>query len=425
MKPLQLSLLFLFYFCLLSSQAQPQRLLIEDVSIIPMHINTILEHRDVIIENGKIVQIRPHTNQDSSQYKLGNIDGRGKFLVPSFSDAHVHLPSNKHLKRFFLMNLINGVSTLRSMRGETWHLDIDPKDEFTPRLFLASPPISRQDSLSPLQINQLVSKYKKEGFDFIKVLSVKDQRTLDCLVGASSQYKLPLAGHCPSNSSIFNVSNSGVFQSIEHLGGFFSFRDLESIQLAIDQTIQANLYHCPTLDWYYTGQIKASELRKRAGVEFLPQEWIDKWEKKISDHHTETSAAGRAQERELNKQRFDTRLMYLGFIYAQGGKLLLSSDASGIYGIPGYSLHTEMQHYQNAKISNYDILKSTCYNLATLFEEQQNWGTIKVGCHSDMVLLQANPLEDIQNTQKIEGIIFKGNYYRQADLKQQLKELKD
>lgn len=402
-----------------------ERLLIEDVTVIPMHINKVLEHRDVVLENGVIKQVRRHTDLDSSEYSLGRIDGRGKFLLPSFSDAHVHLPEKKDLKRVFLMNLMAGVTTLRSMRGEAWHLEIDKEAEFTPRLYLSSPVISRNDSLSVQMAQDLLAKHKASGYDFVKIMSVKDQNTFDYLVGASRKYQLPLAGHCPFNISIFNVSNSGVFQSIEHLGGFFSLQTMEEIQHAVDASLAGDVYHCPTFGWYYTGQIEPKTLRKRAGVEFIPVSWIKDWEEKISKNEAEMSEEGRAKERSISAQRFQSRLQYLGFIYRQGGQLILGADASGIYGIPGFDVHAELQHYVDAEVSNYDALKASCYNLSALFDEEKTWGTIKVGCSSDMVLLNANPLEDITNTQKIEGLVFKGKYYTQATLKKQLEQLKD
>ncbi len=427
MKLILGTVLSLVFICKLQAQAPntSQRLLIEDVTVIPMHINKALEHRDVVLENGVITQVRRHTDQDTSTYNLGRIDGRNKFLAPSYSDAHVHLPEKKDLKRVFLMNLMAGVTTLRSMRGEAWHLDIDKEAEFTPRLYLSTPVVSRKDSLSPQMAQDLLAQHKASGYDFVKVMSVKDQNTFDYLVGAARKYQLPLAGHCPSNIGIFNVSNSGVFQSIEHLGGFFTLKSMEEIQHAIDASLAGNVYHCPTFGWNYTGQVENATLRKRAGVEFIPASWIKDWEADIAKHEAEMSEEGLAKERSISAQRFKSRLQYLGFIYRQGGQLILGADASGLYGIPGFGLHAEMQHYADAEVSNYDILKATSYNLAKLFGEEKTWGTIKVGCQSDLVLLTENPLDAIKNTSKIEGIVFKGKYYTQAALKKQLEQLKD
>lgn len=425
MTHISTSLIILF---LLTTFAQGQttkgRLLIENVHVIPMHIHSTLENMDVVIENGNITQVRRHTDKDESTYDLGRIDGTGKYLIPAFSDAHVHLPQKENLEAFFLMNLLNGVTTLRSMRGEAWHADIDQQTPFTPRLFLGSSPVSHRDSLSHSIANQLVAQHKNAGFDFIKVLSTKTPSDFDYLVNAANKYNMPLAGHAPSVVNLFTLCNSKCYQSIEHLGGFFTLPDMSSIIAGIEQTIDANIFHCPTLDWYYTGQVKEETLRKRTGVSHLPKQQIQEWEAKITEHYDNSTEEGRTKERSISKQRFDTRLIYLGFIYRQGGQLLLSPDASGIYGIPGFGIHTEMQHYADAKISNYDILKSTCYNLAKMFGEQDQWGTIKAGSQSDMILLNANPLEDIKNTQSIEGIILKGNYHSHKALKEQLDALK-
>ncbi len=417
---------FFLFFLVYNSYAQSsnpvKRLLIEDVSIIPMHINTVLEHKDVIIENGKIIRIRTHKDNDTGNYALGRVNGKGKYLLPSYANSHVHLPSHKNLETYFLINLINGVTTLRSMRGENWHLEIDKTAPLVPRLYLASVPISRQDELTEETATNLVSKYKAAGFDFIKILSVKDKTSFDNIAAASAKYQIPLAGHCPSNVGIFKLSESNAFQSIEHLGGFFSLRDFESIRKAVDATIAANIYHCPTLDWYYAMQLSEGDLRARKGVKLMPKEWVESWEKRLKETNKGSTLEAITQKRGNRKEQFKNRLTYLDFVYQQGGLLLLSPDASGIYTLPGYGVHQEIKHFKSAGISNYDILKASCYNLSIMQGEQNDWGTIKVGCHSDMVLLKGNPLENIENSDKIQGLILKGKYYEQEELLQKLKD---
>jgi len=407
----------IFMCCLISTLglSQDNKLLIENVTIIPMHINQLLENRDIIIQNGKITEIRKHLENDTISYELGKVDGTGKYLIPSFADAHAHLPEEEDLDNYFLVNLLNGVTTLRSMRGENWHLDIE-KSEFVPKLILSAPPVTRRDSISQNDAKRLFDKYKTQGFDFVKILSVKDATTFDILVSESKEKSLPLAGHCPSNIGIFNTCESGVFQSIEHLGGFFQLSRMDDINKAIDLSITANVYHCPTLDWYFTGQVVEETLRNRKGAEFLPNELTTEWEKKINSYYSETTEEKRAEDRNKSKQSFETRLNYLGYIYRQGGKLLLSPDTSGIYGIPGFGIHTEMQHFSNANISNYDILKATCYNLSETLNTENEWGTIKVGAKSDMILLNANPLKNIENTEQIEGIVLNGKFYKKEVL---------
>ena len=399
---------------------QNKKLLVKNVTIIPLHINQVLKNKDVIIDNGIIKEIRKHLEKDSANYDLGIIEGNGKYLVPSFADAHSHLPEKENIKSYFLMNLINGVTTLRSMRGEMWHLDININDEFIPKLILSSPPISRRDSISEKSANDLILGYKTNGFDFAKILSVKDENTFNYIVASAKTNNFYLAGHCPSNIGIIKTCQSGVYQTIEHLGGFFQLKSRDEINTAINLSITNNLYHCPTLDWYFTGQVTEEQLRLRNGVEYLPKELIESWEGKISVHYKKIEESERESEREKSQNQFEYRLNYLQYIYKQGGKLLLSPDASGIYGIPGFGIHTEMKHYANAGISNFDILKATCYNLSEMQSSQNEWGTIKVGAKSDMVLLNSNPLESIENTKEINGIIFNGIFYSKNSLQEKL-----
>lgn len=402
---------------------QNNRLIIENVTVIPIHIHQQWEGQDVIIENGIITNIRPHETNDTGAYDLGRIKGEGKYLIPSFSDAHVHLPKKETLESFFLMNLVNGITSLRSMRGELWHTEIDTNKEFVPRLTLSAPPISRKDSINQFVSDSLFTLYKDKGFHFVKMLSIKNKESFDNLVHSAKKIKIPVAGHCPSNIGIVNVSESGVYQSIEHLGGFFQLPNTKTVNSIISQTIENNIYHCATLDWYYTGQVLVDKLRERKGVEYLPKKMIEGWESKINSYYSKSSEEKQENDREASRNKFEKRLNYLNQIYRQGGLLLLSPDASGLYSVSGFGIHTEMQHYSNAGISNFDILKSTCYNLAEMIGEESDWGSIKTGSSSDLVLLNDNPLENIQNTEKIEGVVLKGKYYSQEKLLKKLKNI--
>lgn len=400
--------------------SQNNKLLVRNVTIIPLHINQQWENKDVVVFKGKIIAIRNHDAADTSKYDLGIIEGDGKYLVPAFADAHVHLPEKENLKHFFLMNLINGVTTLRSMRGEMWHLEINKNEEFTPNLILSSPPISKSDTLSETAAIELFSMYKKSGFQFVKILSISDEQTFDNIVAASKENDLYLAGHYPSNIDILKVYESNVFQSIEHLGGFSKDSSVDEIISIVNLSVANNTYHNPTLDWYFTGQIPESDLRKRDGVAYLPSGLVNNWERKISEHYLKTTESERLIERNVSKIKFQTKLKTLGSIYTQGGKLLLSPDASGIYNIPGFGVHSEMKHYRDAGISNYDILKAACYNLSEMLGSQNDWGTIKIGSSPDMVLLDKNPLENIDNSVSIYGIVFNGQFYLKSDLTNKL-----
>ncbi len=197
-------------------------------------------------------------------------------------------------------------------------------------------------------------------------------------------------------------------------------RNLDEINEAINLSITQKVYHCPTLDWYYTGQVSEDSLRLRKGVSYLPKKLVSGWEDKIKSYFAKTTEDKRKQDRDKSKKNFDNRIKYLRYIYKQGGKLLLSPDASGLYGIPGFGIHTEMKHFSKAGISNFDILKAVCYNLSEMFNTENEWGTIKVGAKSDMILLNANPLDKIENTEQINGIVFNGKFYSKEKIESEL-----
>src|SRR5690606_7672823 len=116
---LSLSFQVLFSF----SQAvenKGQDMVIKNISVITMTSETVLKNQDVVIKNGKISSI---SASKKSNYKgLLVIDGKGKYIMPSLADAHVHFPENEtDMERMMALYLINGVTKLRSLRGDWKH----------------------------------------------------------------------------------------------------------------------------------------------------------------------------------------------------------------------------------------------------------------------------------------------------------------
>ncbi len=414
-----LSLLTLFSSILFGQQT----ILIENVTVIPLHINQVWEEKDVLIKNGKIASIGQSNDDDLFDDDIKTIDGTGKYLLPAFADAHAHLPKEEALEPYFLMNLMNGVTTLRSMKGEDWHWEIEEDFPMAPKIILTAPPISSRTTLSEFEIFELMDSYNEDGYDYVNIQGVKDKATFDHIVEASKEFGLELVGNCPSSVGISQVCRSGVYRSIEHLGGFFQLRDFDAIVKAMNLTVARNIYHCPTMEWYYTEQLDSDSLRSREGTKYIDSELIRRWDNKLvmyeSDFEEEDEL--RAERRKKRKQ-FRSRKNLLGALYRQGGKLLVSPNASRPYVMPGYAMHQEMLHLANAGISNYDVLKAACYNLAEMEKETNYWGTIKVGASPDLVLLKKNPLRDIENTKSIEGIIFKGKYLSKRNLQRILEK---
>jgi imidazolonepropionase-like amidohydrolase len=92
--------------------------------------------------------------------------------------------------------------------------------------------------------------------------------------------------------------------------------------------------------------------------------------------------------------------------------------------IPGVSLHLELQRFVAAGFTPLQALQTATLNPADFYGRRNDYGTVETGRVADLLLLEANPLEDISNTRKIAGVIADGQYLSKADLEQLRSRLK-
>jgi imidazolonepropionase-like amidohydrolase len=119
----------------------------------------------------------------------------------------------------------------------------------------------------------------------------------------------------------------------------------------------------------------------------------------------------------------ELRNLIIRAIYDEGGKIMAGSDTPEFLWLYGYSLHRELQALREAGLSNYAALEAATKNPALFLGTLGSSGTIGKGKRADMVLLNANPLEDIGNTLDRHGVMLGGEYYPQSFLNQWLDEI--
>jgi len=106
----------------------------------------------------------------------------------------------------------------------------------------------------------------------------------------------------------------------------------------------------------------------------------------------------------------------LGSFVEHGGNLIIGTDTHNPYVYPGFSLHEELEIMAGAGLTPFEVLKTCIYNAAVCLENIDTYGTIEENKTTDLVLLKANPLEDIKNTRRIAGVIKSGIYYSRKEL---------
>ena len=403
-------------------------LVFKNVNIVSMENDKVLLNQNIAILNGKIMVIE---NAKKSKLKAKKtIDLKGKYIMPSLADAHVHLPENEEeLQRMFDLNLINGVTKLRSMRGDWKHKEWQNKfntiNSIYPKIYLSAPPISRNLEASTAQLEEFVKAVKDNNYGFIKILSIKNQEIFTQLDSLCKKYDVPLGGHFPRlamgnslNEDVFFNSN---YKSIEHLGGLVGEPNLFESRI---QAIKKNdIYICPTLLWYSTGsgQYSYEQLEKLPGMEFVSKETMQEWIEKTKIYREKIGE--QAYKDEVAKELKDLQEKYqvIARLQKEGIKMLLSPDASSKYMMTGCNMINEMELLKNANLSNFEILQMATVNFATFHKEYN--GVIKVDKPADFIILDQNPLEDLQTLRNVKGVFFNNNYIDNKALEEIKKNL--
>ena len=401
----------------------------KNVNIVSMENDKVLLNQNIAILNGKIMVIE---NAKKSKLKAKKtIDLKGKYIMPSLADAHVHLPeTEEELQRMFDLNLINGVTKLRSMRGDWKHKEWQNKfntiNSIYPKIYLSAPPISRNTEASVEQLEEFVKAVKESKYGFIKILSIKNQEIFTKLDDLCKKYDVPLGGHFPRlamgnslNEDVFFNSN---YKSIEHLGGLVGEPNL--FESRIQAIKKNNIYICPTLLWYSigSGQYTNEQLQKLHGMEFVSNTTMQEWLTKTQEYRNKMGEQAIKDEVAKELKDLEEKYQVIARLQKEGIKMLLSPDASSKYMMTGCNVINEMELLQNAKLSNFEILQMATTNFSDFFNA--NYGLIKVGKDADFIVLENSPLEDLQTLKNVKGVYFNFNYLDTKALEKMKNNLK-
>ena len=418
----------ILFATLVFSQKQKFDIVFKNVNIVSMESDKAILNQNIAIKDGKIIVVE---NAKKSKLKAEKtIDLKGKYIMPSLADAHVHLPeTEEELLRMFDLNLINGVTKLRSMRGDWKHKEWQNKyntiNSIYPKLYLSAPPISRSLEASTVQLEEFVKAVKENNYGFIKILSIKSQKIFTQLDSLCKKYDVPLGGHFP-RLSMGNSLNEDVFfnsnyKSIEHLGGLVG--EPNFFESRIQAIKRNNIFICPTLLWYSigSGQYSYEEFQKLNGMEYVSNKTMKEWIEKTRTYRDKIGE--QAYKDEVTKELKDLQEKYqvIARLQKEGIKMLLSPDASSKYMMTGCNMINEMELLKNVNLSNFEILQMATVNFS-VFHNEYN-GTIKVNKPADFIILDENPLEDLQTLKNVKGVFFNYNYLDTKALEEMKKKL--
>jgi imidazolonepropionase-like amidohydrolase len=442
------------------ARAQTQTAFV-DVNVIPMDKERVLQHQTVIVRNGVITEIG-----DVKRIKIPagakRIDGAGKFLIPGLTDMHVHLftddefPDELAEDELRIM-IAYGVTTIRLMTGTPEQLLLRRKSAaeeiVAPAIYAASPQFTGRKSTNAhvvtteAEARAAVSKSKQEGYDFIKVTTYLKPEVYEAIVDVAAKQNIRVVGHADSRTVGLTRALKAK-QQIEHLDSYleallpesspikgsvsdiylYNPKNWESIDYLDEskipeiarQTVNSNPFVVPTLHLFkFTfGKGRSEEsFMAQPDIRFYPKKVVDLWVG-VSKKYLSTAAPIEKREKYIG-----IRNKLVKAIYDAGGHVMAGSDTPEWLMLYGHTLHLELVDLRDAGLSNYAALEAATRNPALFFGTLNKTGTIEKGKRADLVLLEANPLDDIANTQKRAGVMLNGKYYEQSEMNKWLDEI--
>ena len=439
-----------------AQKSSPDELLVlSNVTVVNVRTGTLLSEQTVILERNHIASVGP---SKSAKYPRNapSVNCRGLFLIPGLWDMHVHLvfgdwfPGAQEIS--LPLFVANGVTGVRDMGSELnivqdWRNEIEAGQLVGPRILTSGPMLdgpkprfpSSVTIATPEDAHRAVADLKRRGADFIKLQSLIPRDAVFAIAEEARKHEIPFEGHVPDSVRASEMSQAGM-KSFEHLIGIFEGslpaeddflkgnktegRFLATYDPARAAALAAMLaknqtWQCPTLVWERGGNlIDASDFSKDERVKYVPVSWKNKTWKRFTEEITQGYGT---DDLAIRKRFVEKELEVVGMLQKAGVPFLAGTDTpAGVHIFPGYSLHEELQRFVAAGFTPLEALQTATINPARFFGIEDQAGTIEKGKFADLVLLSANPLEDIASTQKIAAVIVNGRYYRRAELEKML-----
>lgn len=403
-------------------------------NVIPMDTERVLEDQIVLVRGDRIVAVGPADAVDIPEGAV-RIDAAGKYVIPGLAEMHGHVPRPEEpveeTENVLFLYLANGITTVRGMLGAPGQLELRTRANSgvipAPTLYLAGPSFSGGSVHSPEEAVAKVKKQKAEGWNLLKIHPGMARNEYDAMAATARELGIRFGGHVPAEVGLMHALEQGQ-ETFDHVDGYVEYLrsvnpdtvDEEALDTAIQRTKEAGAWIVPTMALWEAlyGTIDIEELRAYEELKYMPKRIVDSWFGRVN--------------RQLNNPNFnraaslhliDMRMHVLEAMQANGVRILMGTDAPQLFSVPGFSLHRELPRMVDAGMSPYAILESGTRNVGAYFANEDDFGVIAPGQRADLLLVDANPLEDITHLKSLSGVMVRGTWYARADLDERLEAI--
>jgi imidazolonepropionase-like amidohydrolase len=416
-----------------------------DITVETMESPRPLGHQTVIIEGNTIAKIGANVEVPADAER---IDGRNKFLIPGLHDMHVHLDGTKGMLELFLGS---GITTVRNMAGSPRTIAMRDKiakgELLGPTIYTTGPFVDGErprweasaSVVTPADAEHVIADHVAAGYDFVKIYNGLTVAAYDAVAAQAKAHHLRMVGHVPFKVPLAHVLEMGQ-ASVEHLAGYavaveaanspvrnqsgsvpiikrWMFSDPLKIAAVVQQTVASHAYNTPTLVTAAAyGELYRGHLPEGANgdLEEVSPDWRARWDPKKSPKHYD-SAIRKAMDQAHEKGLANEELI-VKQLAAAGAPIMAGTDTPNPYVIPGPSLHQELGMLVQSGLSPFAALRAATIVPAEFLGDPHD-GRIIEGAHADLVMLDADPLADIHNVDKVVGVMVRGKWLSQHDLK--------
>lgn len=444
--------------CAAPVHAQPDAppCIIRNIRIVDVEAGRLLPARTVMIADGRIERILDGDSapREASPAGATVVDGSNLFLLPGLFDAHVHYVDPQTFGRLMVAN---GVTFVRDLGGTTAQV-IEVRDQLArgdllgPEMIVTGaiidgvPPVwpFSEPCETPEQARAAVRKLHGAGVDQIKVYSLLKKEVYEAAVEEAHAVGLKAVGHIPNSATLDDAVRLKQ-DSVEHLMGFekviaglvpkkprgeggresmwagfsawgrFNEVDKEALAAELARFADTGMVHTPTLVVMHgIGRIADEDSKDDPMLEYAPASLRGFWETGMYDDFAHFAAMALPGMQGM-----------VAAMHKAGLPMMVGTDLANPYVFAGFAVHEEMALLQGAGIPAADVLRAATIVPARFCGVGDRLGSVEPGTTASLLLVRANPLEDVRNAAQIEAVFLKGRHYDRAALDGLLAEARD